>query len=132
MHLCFGGIEGRLVGPHLPREDNLLTVLRIDGAAEVRIFATGDVILPRLDDLDASIFPKDYSPVLGPFAIGLHLFRGYGNHESCNVHDSGSLHAWMIFGTITQGGEVARPVLSCSRTSSWQSLSLYPLAPDPG
>src|SRR5215831_6129634 len=53
MHLCFGGIEGRLVGPHLPREDNLLAILRIDGAAEVCIFATGDVILPRLDDLDA-------------------------------------------------------------------------------
>src|SRR5215471_2058909 len=103
MHLCFGGIEGRLVGPHLPREDNLLAILRIDGAAEVRIFATGDVILPRLDDLDASIFPKDCSPVLGPFAIGLHLFRGYGNHESCDVHDSGSSDAWLIFGTITQG-----------------------------
>src|SRR5215468_9047415 len=107
MHLCFGGIEGRLVGPHLPREDNLLTVLRIDGAAEVRIFATGDVILPRLDDLDASICPKDCSPVLGPFAIGLHLFRGYGNHESCDVHDSCYAYALLIFGTRTQGSSAA-------------------------
>jgi hypothetical protein len=52
VHFCFGGIEGRLVGPHLPREDNLLAILRIDGAAEVGIFATGDVILSRIDNLE--------------------------------------------------------------------------------
>src|SRR5262249_9892401 len=91
VHFCFGGIEGRLVWPHLPREDNLFAILRIDGAAEVSIFATGNVILPRIYDLDASIFPKNSRPVLGPLAIGVHLFLGHGNHESCDVHGSGSL-----------------------------------------
>src|SRR5450631_267004 len=99
VHFCFGGIKGRLVGPHLPREDNLLAILRIDGAAEVGMFATGDVILPGIDDLDASIFPEDCRPVLGPFAIGLHLFLGHGNHESCDVHGSGSLGQFYNYST---------------------------------
>src|SRR5450631_1837768 len=86
VHFCFGGIEGRLVGPHLPREHNLLAILRIDGASEVGIFSNGNVILPGFDDLDASIFPEDRRAVLGPLAIGFHLFLRHGNHESCNVH----------------------------------------------
>src|SRR5215470_6939769 len=91
VHFRFGGLEGRLVGPHLPGENNLLAILRINGAAKVGIFAAGDIVLPGFDDLDASIFPEDCRPVLGPFAIGLHLFLRHGNHESCDVHSSGSL-----------------------------------------
>src|SRR5262249_50469478 len=91
VHFCFGGLKRRLVGPHLPGEDNLLAILRINGTAKVGIFAIGDVVLPGFDDLDASVFPEDCRPILGPFAIGLHLFRRHGNHESCDVHGSGSL-----------------------------------------
>src|SRR5215469_13471783 len=46
LHFCFGRVEGRLVGPHLPGEDDLLAVLRVDGATEVGVFASGDVVLP--------------------------------------------------------------------------------------
>src|SRR5262249_51195660 len=102
VHFCFRRIEGRLVGPHLPREDNLLIILRIDGATEIRIFATGDIILPSFDDLDASIFLKDGRPVLGPFAIGLHLLLGHRDHESCDIHGSASFDETV---TIAQGAE---------------------------
>jgi hypothetical protein len=62
----------------LPRESNLLAIPRIDGAAEVGIFATGDAILTRIDDLDASIFPTGYSPVVDRLAIGAIFSLGAG------------------------------------------------------
>src|SRR6476646_2053559 len=86
VHSCLCGLEGRLVGPHLPHEDDLLSVPRIDRAAEVGVFASRHVIFPRLDDLDASIFFEELRAVLGPFAIGLHLFLWHWNDESCDVH----------------------------------------------
>ena len=51
----------------------------------------GTLSSQEFDDLDASVFPEECRPVLGPFAIGLHLFLGHGNHESCDVHGSGCL-----------------------------------------
>src|ERR1700761_2388663 len=91
MHSGFGGFQRRLVGPHLPGEDDLLAILRSDRAAEVGVFAARNIVLTGFDDLDAAIFPEDRRAVLGPFAIGLHLVRRHGNHESCDVHGPGSL-----------------------------------------
>src|SRR5262249_11784881 len=47
-----------------------------------------DVVLPRLDDFDTSIFLEDRRAVLGPFAVGVNLLFRYRNHESCDVHAS--------------------------------------------
>jgi hypothetical protein len=67
VHFCFGGIEGRLVWPHLPREDNLLAILRIDGAAEVSIFANG-----TLSSQDSTISMHPYSlKIVAPFSAHL-------------------------------------------------------------
>src|SRR5262249_13441686 len=77
-----------LVRPNLPTEDDLLPWLRIDRATEVGQFSIGNVILPGLDDLEASVFLKERHAVLGPSAIGLHLFLRNGNDKSGDVHRS--------------------------------------------
>ena len=46
VHPGFGLFERRLVGPHLPGEDDLLAGLRVNRTAKVSLFAVGDVVLP--------------------------------------------------------------------------------------
>src|SRR5258708_21242122 len=50
VHLLFGGLEARLVGPDLPGEDDLLAVFPSDRAAEVSLLAVWNQLLPALHD----------------------------------------------------------------------------------
>src|ERR1700726_850831 len=90
MHLRFGGPEACLVWPDLPGEYDLLTNFRSDSAAEVSLFAVGNVVLPALNDFQASIVLEDLRPVLGPFAVGLHPVLRHGDHKARDVHCSSS------------------------------------------
>src|ERR1700722_12550590 len=55
MHLRFGGPEACLVWPDLPGENYSSTNFRRDRAAEFRLFSVWNVILPALNDFQASI-----------------------------------------------------------------------------
>src|SRR5579872_1248337 len=94
MHPLFGRLEGLLVGPDLPGEDDLLARLRGDCAAEVGLFAFGDEVLPALDDLQATVLLEERRAALGPRAIGVELVFRHGDDEAADVHGfSGSFGA---------------------------------------
>ncbi len=97
MHARLGGLEHRLVRPDLPGEDDLLARLGGHRAPEVGLLAVGDEILPALDDLEAPEFLEEPRPALGPASIGFQLALRHGDHQTADVHGSGSFTtAWLF------------------------------------
>jgi hypothetical protein len=76
MHPFLGGLEGRFIGPDLPRKNDLLTFPGGYGFAEIGLRAVGNVILPAFDDLDAATFLEESRTVFCPATIGIDATLG--------------------------------------------------------